>query len=42
MESSSGDSGRASVHVCGGDKKRSQFRQNDTEAGEKNIKWVHM
>jgi hypothetical protein len=33
MESSSEDSGRASVHVCGGDRKRSQFRQKDTDAG---------
>lgn len=38
MDSSSDDSGRARVHVCGGDRKRSQFRQNDTDAGRCNQK----
>jgi len=33
IASSSWDSGRAKVHACGGDKKRSQFLQNDTDAG---------
>ena len=32
MERSSEDSSRAIVHVSGGERKRSQFRQNDTEA----------
>lgn len=33
IASSSWDSGRAKIHACGGDKKRSQFLQNDTDAG---------
>ena len=32
IERSSLDSGCASVHACGGDRKRSQLRQKDTEA----------
>ena len=32
IERSSLDSGCASVHACGGERKRSQLRQNDTEA----------
>ena len=42
IERSSADSGRASVHVCGGERNRSQFRQNDTEARAPNqpYDWV--
>ena len=32
MANNSGDSGLARVHDCGGDRNRSQFRQNDTDA----------
>lgn len=32
MESSSEDSGFASIHASGGERKRSQFLQNDTDA----------
>ena len=32
-ERSSGDSGRAMVHWAGGERKRSQLRQNETDAG---------
>jgi hypothetical protein len=32
IANSSDDSGFARVHDCGGDRNRSQFRQNDTDA----------
>jgi len=32
IANSSEDSGLARVHDCGGDRNRSQFRQNDTDA----------
>jgi len=34
IESNSADSGFACTQACGGDKKRSQFRQNETDAVE--------
>ena len=38
IANSSEDSGLARIHDCGGDRNRSQFRQNDTDANELEIK----